>query len=170
MNSSYIYDDSGCNKFDYIYKDKFIFRKTLPNLIEIKIANLLKENTNPNIVKFYDIRDEHIDMELLETYYTNSKITPFIFTNKKLIKEQMENVKFFLQNLGIAYIDWKIDNIGFTDGTFTLFDFDMSGIFDLETKEWIIEPELGFNYKLTKRQRIKNPIDIDNKCFDNAFL
>jgi hypothetical protein len=46
----------------------------------------------------------------------------------------------------------------------------MSGIFDLETKEWIIEPELGFNYKLTKRQRIKNPIDIDNKCFDNAFL
>ena len=40
----------------------------------------------------------------------------------------MKKVKdFFLQNLGIIYIDWEQDNIGKgEDGNYKLFDFDGS--------------------------------------------
>ncbi len=91
------------------------------------------DKPNKNIVEFYNITPEFIDMELLETYQIKSSVIYTIFNDKPKIKEIMKPVKDFLQSLGIAYIDWKIDNIGISDGTYKLFDFNMCGIFDVNT-------------------------------------
>ena len=169
MNSSYIYDERGINKLDEKYEDKYFFRKTIPNLIELEIAKILKSYQHNNIVEFYNITSEFIDMELLETYETRESIVNLIYKNKPVIKEVMREVKSFLQNLGIVYIDWKIDNVGYLNNSYKLFDFDMSGIFDVNTKGWIIPPEAGFNYKTGIRRQIYDPLKLDNICFENAF-
>ena len=53
----------------------------------------------------------------------------------------MKEVKKFLQDIGFIYVDWKFDNIGKSkDGNYKLFDFDASGIINLDTNEWIVTP------------------------------
>jgi len=55
--------------------------------------------------------------------------------DKKEAINAMKKVKTFLQSLGIIYMDWKIDNVGRgKDGNYKLFDFDGSGIIDINTK------------------------------------
>lgn len=169
MKSSYIYDDKGVNPLNEKFNDKFFFRKTLPNLVEIKISKILQDLPNQNIVEFYNITSDFIDMELLETYQIKSSIICTIFNDKAKIKEIMKPVKDFLQSLGIAYIDWKIDNIGISNGSYKLFDFNMSGIFDVHSNQWIASPERGFNYKNAIRRRITEPKCIDDICFENGF-
>ena len=55
----------------------------------------------------------------------------------KYIYKKLLSVKKHLQNLGIFYIDWKIDNFGFSydHKEPKLFDFDVSSLYDKETKE-----------------------------------
>jgi serine/threonine protein kinase len=112
-----------------------IFVKKQPKFkydIEIQIGNILKSNPHPNIVLIYDVSNSEIKMELLETNIinmVNENMTKFI--------NSMIKAKEHLNKLGISYIDWKIDNVGYSAETneFKLFDFDCSGMFDIETKQ-----------------------------------
>ena len=125
---------------------------------ELKIARILQKNPHPNIVTFYNITDTHIDMEELDV------IPPF---DKIKMIEIMKNVKDFLQKLGIMYIDWKKDNIGISsDGTYKLFDFDVSGLISLKTNKWIVKPVEYWSYNQAITIGCKTPNEIDDCSFD----
>lgn len=121
------------------------------------------KNPHENIIKIYDVGVDFIDMELLNTDMSSAAMIQ--------VKNKMTEVKAHLQNLGIMYIDWKLDNIGISDdGQFKLFDFDGSGLIDIETKEWIIEPpKHWWSYNNAIKNGMKNPVDIDNYAFDIEF-
>jgi serine/threonine protein kinase len=96
-------------------------------------------------------------MELLNTNIEDTDI----------IREPMIEVKTYLQQLGIIYIDWKFANIGISDdGQLKLFDFDLSGLINVETNEWIIEPQKCWSYREAIENYNETPIDIDNYAFD----
>jgi serine/threonine protein kinase len=91
--------------------------------------------------------------------------------NKEVLVETMKKVKDFLQKLGIMYIDWKIDNIGISDdGKYKLFDFDASGIVDLNTNKWILEPANFWSYKEAKKNGRVTPQEIDDWSFNYNIL
>jgi hypothetical protein len=114
------------------------------------------KNPHPNIVKFFKITDSFVDMEELNTKDVNID---------EAIKV-MKGVKVFLQRLGIAYIDWKIDNIGKDKhGIYKLFDFDCSGIF--HKNDWLIKPVEFFNYNKAIKNGYTTPKKIDNFSFLN---
>ena len=147
---------------EILHEGKDFFRKMTNNIGEKKICELLMKNPHENIIKIYDIGKNYIDMELLETDMSLQD------TNK--IKNIMMNVKSYLQSLGIIYIDWKLDNIGISDdGKIKLFDFDVSGLIDIATKEWIIEPPKYYSYNKAIQHGMVTPIDIDNYAFDIEF-
>ncbi len=153
------------------FEDKPIFRKMTKNKKEIELCKLIMQNSYPNIITIYNIfespdltKPSYIDMEELNTNiesYSNTQI-----------KEIMLPVKSFLQGLGIMYIDWKPDNVGLAaNGQLKLFDFDCSGLIDINTNEWILPaPKLMYNYRQAINAGFTNPIDIDNYAFDNAFV
>ena len=115
-----------------------------------------------NIVKIYHIGDDYIDMELLNTDMSRE--------NMSSVKNVMMEVKTYLQNLGIIYIDWKLDNIGICENKqIRLFDFDGSGLIDIETKEWIRRAPLYWSYIEAIKNGMKTPSDIDNCAFDLEF-
>ena len=98
-------------------------------------------------------------MELLNTDMSRE--------NMSSVKNVMMEVKTYLQNLGIIYIDWKLDNIGIGENQqIRLFDFDGSGLIDIETKEWIRRPPLYWSYMEAIKNGMKTPSDIDNYAFD----
>ena len=127
-------------------------------------------NPNENIVQIYRIikpnpesKETYIDMELL-----NTKLDGISIEQIKII---MEPVKDFLHSLGIMYIDWKPDNTGIgSDGKLKLFDFDVSGLIDTTSQEWIIRaPTLYYSYKTAVSMGAKTPIEIDNLAFEFGF-
>ena len=129
---------------------------------EIQISSILIKNPFPNIVTFYEINNDYIDMEELDV---ETKLNPAKVT------ETMEKVKDFLQSLGIMYIDWKIDNIGISkDGTYKLFDFDVSGLVDLKTKDWIRKPLEYWSYNTAIENGRTTPKDIDDYSFKTMEL
>jgi len=167
---SKIYADGMITDIDETYNGKPFFRKKFNNSIpltknekisiraERKIARILQKNPHPNIVTFYDIKNTHIDMEELDVITT--------LDNTKMI-EIMKNVKDFLQNLGIMYIDWKKDNIGISnDGTYKLFDFDVSGLISLKTNKWIVKPVKYWSYTQAIKKGCETPKEIDDWSFD----
>ena len=140
-----------------------IFRKMTNNMSEKIICTLLKKNPHKNIVKIFDIKNNCIDMELLNTNINMADIY-------KIIKVMMD-VKIHLHKLGIMYIDWKLDNIGIDcNGQYKLFDFNVSGLSNVETNEWIIEPPKYWSYNKSVKNGMKNPIDIDNYAFGHLVL
>ena len=101
-------------------------------------------------------------MELLNTDMSRA--------NMSSVKNVMMEVKTYLQNLGIIYIDWKLDNIGIGENQqIRLFDFDGSGLIDIETKEWIRRAPLYWSYREAIKNGMKTPSDIDNCAFDLEF-
>ena len=59
-----------------------------------------------------------------------------------------------------------MDNIGVSDdGEIKLFDFDCSGLIDVETNKWLIEPPKYWAYKNAIKNGMKTPIEIDNYAF-----
>jgi hypothetical protein len=146
---------------DETYDGKFFFRKSLAydetGYNEFQIAKILLENPSNNIVHIYKISERFIDMELLETQ---------ILIDRS-VRLKIRKIKEFLQNLGIMYIDWKMDNFGIDgDGNLKIFDFDCSGIIDTKTNAWILRPPLYFNYKNAVDNGMKTPKEIDDYCFD----
>ena len=139
------------------------FRKMTYSKRDIAICKLLMKNPHNNIVEIYNVGkewfgDHYIDMELLNTD-TNSLTMPNI-------KEIMLNVKTYLQQIGVIYIDWKMDNMGMSkNGTLKLFDFDASGLINIETNEWIIDPPHWWSYRQAIQNGMNTPIDIDNYAF-----
>ena len=139
-----------------------IFRKETNNTKEKKICQLLKNNPHKNIITIYDITKNHIDMELLNIDIDNINI------NK--IKKVMKDVKTYMHTLGIIYIDWKLDNIGIdNNGQLKLFDFNVSGVININTNEWIIEPPKYWSYNKAINNGMKTAIDIDNYAFNIGF-
>jgi hypothetical protein len=170
---STIYDAGEISKTDLTYKGLPFFRKVFfysnppteneKRVIkaENKIVKILMKNPHPNIVNYFKVNRDFVDMEELNT--TDIHIDE--------VGEIMKNVKDFLQGLGIAYIDWKIDNIGRgKDGKYKLFDFDASGIFDTDTNEWIIEPVHFWSYENALKRGFTQPKQIDDWSFDYKIL
>ncbi len=138
--------------------DKDIFRKMSKNGKEKKICEIIMKNPHNNIVKIHDVTNNYIEMELLNTSINQEDIVN--------IENVMTEVKTYLHSLGIMYIDWKLDNIGIgDDGQYKLFDFDTSGIIDIETNEWIINPPKYWSYNEAIKNGMESPVDIDNYAF-----
>jgi len=164
---------------DVLREGKDFFRKMTDNENEIKLCEFLMKHPHENIIKIHGISKDtgvgkdtgkgtgvgkdtnavqYIDMELLDTDIEK--------VNKNQIIVAMKKVKKYLQNLGIIYIDWKPDNIGIDeDGNIKLFDFDVSGMIDTETNEWIIEPPKFHSYSVAVHNGMKTPIEIDDYAF-----
>ena len=143
---------------DELYEGQPFFRKMTTCSREINICKILQKYNHKNIVKIYQIAEDYIDMELLDVYIQNTLE----------IKDIMKCCKDDLQQLGIIYIDWKIDNIGLdADNTYKLFDFDGSGIIDILSKEWIQKPNSSFySFRKAIETGLKNPIEIDEFSFN----
>ena len=142
---------------------KPFFRKMSNHPKEIELCKLLMKHPHENIIKIYDVGNNYLDMELLNTSMDGVDMIE--------IKKVFTDVKQYLQNLGIIYIDWKLDNIGIgKDGKYKLFDFDASGLINIENNEWIIPPPPYFSYKEAIKNGIENPVDIDNYAFDIGII
>lgn len=129
---------------------------------ELDIYRLLDVSTSKScgVVDVIHINEnsvvmEHLDIDLC--YYTLTDI-----------KHQMRFVKDYLQSIGIMYIDWKPDNIGISrkDGMLKLFDFDASGVIDLQSNTWIIRPIDWYSYKNAIDAGMRTPKEIDDYVFD----
>ena len=148
---------------DYINGMPF-FRKMSRNRTELKIAKMIMDNPHPNIVTIYRIGPEYIDMELVDPYYDGDRVE---------LEDSMNKAKEHLQSLGIMYIDWKPDNTGITgdeDLIRKLFDFDVSGVIDINTKKWIDEPEAYVSYLNSTKKGLTDPYDIDNYSFEKGIV
>jgi len=135
---------------------------------EIFISKILmekqKENPHPNIVHFFNVSDDFIDMEELETSATTASDDPYEqYIPPKITQnliQDMRSAKDYLQGLGIIYFDWHIGNVGKSkNNVYKLFDFDNTGLIDLNTNEWIFKPYEKVNNKFS-------PKEIDDKQFD----
>ena len=129
---------------------------------ELDIYRLLDVSTSKScgVVDVIHINEDSVVMEHLDIdlcYYTLTDI-----------KHQMRFVKDYLQSIGIMYIDWKPDNIGISrkDGMLKLFDFDASGVIDLQSNTWIIRPIDWYSYKNAIDAGMRTPKEIDDYVFD----
>jgi hypothetical protein len=115
-SSSTIYDGSKdriidqIKKTDDTYDENLFFRKLYSkkkegNDIEKKIVEILMENPHTNIVTFYDVNKRYLDMEQLDSPHSNTEFYNNYKDETPIIINIMIDVKIFLQNLGIMYID-----------------------------------------------------------------
>ena len=126
---------------------------------ELEISRKIMNNPHKNIIKIYNVSNNYVDMELLNTNINMEDIGE--------VKKVMTEVKTYLQYLGVIYIDWKLDNIGIgEDGQYKLFDFDVSGLVNVETKKWILEPPKLYSYNQAIKNGAVTPSEIDNDAFD----
>lgn len=162
------------------YEGKPFFRKLYPTPknkmkndtrhIEKKIVEILMNNPHPNIVTFYEVNNRYLDMEVLDTPHSNPDFYDNFKDETPIIIEAMINVKYFLQQLGIMYIDWKYDNIAKgKDGNYKLFDFYSSGIVD-DKDRWKVKPPKHWSFKNAKEKHCKTPKEIDDWSFRYNIL
>ena len=166
---------------DETYNDRLFFRKLgapynskahiYSNHVEKTIIKILMEHSHPNIVTYYELSDDYITMEQVNSEKSNQLYKPM--TNEEIIETQqvMVKVKDFLQDLGIMYIDWKFDNLGKSaDGTYKLFDFDASGLIDLASNEWILKPQHYWSYNEAIKNGAITPKEIDDWSFNYNMI
>jgi len=185
MNKSTIYDmnSDSTSKTDETYDGLPFFRKYGPprtknhaysNKVERTIVKILMDHPHPNIVNYYDITDDYITMEQLFTEKSASccvGLEPTSYDDLIEIQELMEKVKIFLQGLGIMYVDWKFDNLAKSvDGVYKLFDFDASGLVDLNSQQWILEPQHYWNYNEALKNGCVTPQAIDDWGFNYNII
>lgn len=160
---TYGFDGTITRERDNLYGGQDFFKKMTVNENEILICKLLMKNPHNNIVKIYAIGKDYIDMELLNTCINSHNLIA--------IKNEIAGVKTYLQSLGIMYIDWKLDNLGIgKDKQFKLFDFDVSGLIDINTSKWLIEPPRFWAYNSAIGKGMKVPTDIDNHAIDAMIM
>ena len=141
------------------------------NNVERTIIKILMEHSHPNIVNYYELSDDYITMEQVNSEKSNPLYKPL--TNEEIIEIQqtMSKVKDFLQSLGIMYVDWKYDNLGKSlDGAYKLFDFDASGLIDLTSKEWILKPQHYWSYNEAIKNGALTPKEIDDWSFNYNMI
>ena len=185
MNTSTIYNmnSDSTEKIDETYDGIPFFRKYGPprtkshaysNMVERTIIKILMDHPHPNIVNYYDITDDYITMEQLCTEKSALcyvGLEPTSYDDLIEIQQVMEKVKDHLQGLGIMYVDWKFDNLAKSeDGTYKLFDFDASGLIDLLSKEWILEPQHYWNYNEAFKNGCITPKEIDDWGFNYNII
>jgi len=185
MNKSTIYDmnSDSASKTDETYDGLPFFRKYGPprtrnhaysNKVERTIVKILMDHPHPNIVNYYDVTDDYITMEQLCTEKSASccvGIEPTSYDDLIEIQELMVKVKTYLQGLGIMYVDWKFDNLAKSvDGTYKLFDFDASGLVDLNSQQWILEPQHYWNYNEALKNGCVTPQAIDDWGFNYNII
>ena len=141
------------------------------NNVERTIIKILMEHSHPNIVNYYELSDDYITMEQVNSEKSNPLYKPM--TNEEIIEIQqtMSKVKDFLQSLGIMYVDWKYDNLGKSlNGAYKLFDFDASGLIDLASKEWILKPQHYWSYNEAIKNGALTPKEIDDWSFNYNMI
>jgi hypothetical protein len=179
LNQSTIYypDSNSREQTDETYNGALFFRKNYgephPLLdyskhVELTIVKLLMTHPHANIVTYYKIGANHVDMEQVDS----EKLLIMTRTELNIIIEVMTKVKDFLQALGIMYIDWKFDNMGQAiDGSYKLFDFDASGLIDLLSMEWTLKPNtIYWSYKEAIKHGCKTPKEIDDWSFNYNII
>ena len=142
--------------------------------VETTIVKILMDHPHINIVNYYEISDDYITMEQV----SSAKSDPSFFEEGPLsyeeiieIQQTMRKVKDYLQSLGIMYIDWKYDNLGKSlDGNYKLFDFDASGLIDLNSQEWILKPHHYWSYNEALKNGAKTPKEIDDWSFNYNMI
>lgn len=146
-----------------LYKGQDFFRKMTKNKNEIKLCKLIQKNPHKNIVEIYNVGRNYIDMELLNTDIPAKDMSD--------VKDTMNEVKSYLQNLGVMYIDWKLDNVGISvkDGYYKLFDFDVSGLINIKTQKWKIKPPIYAAYRKAIVNGAQTPAEIDDSAFASGF-
>lgn len=123
---------------------------------EQEIIKILMNHPHTNIVSYYEVNETYVDIEMLDT--ENIEL--------KKAKREMKKAKDFLQGLGIMYMDWKPDNIGKDiHGNYKLFDFDGSGLIDVDTGKWKIKPVEFFAYRAA-REHTHYPMEMDDWAFN----
>ena len=125
------------------YPETF-FRKYTDSPVEQEIARRLKWFPHPSIVRVLDVNPEHnwIDIEYLQI---KSKV-PFY-------PQSLHDALDHFHSIGVVYIDIKPDNVGYSaaDQTHKLFDFNMSGIVDIDQpSKWFFPPDEGYLFKRAK--------------------
>ena len=113
-----------------------------PDIYRILQEQQILKKKHPNIVHVYSAYDDFVDIEL---------VRPLDVVSVETIRK-MRDVMEYLHGLGIAYIDWKPDNIGIgDDGEVKLFDFDGSGVFDTcDRYTWILKAPPMYMYRTCK--------------------
>ena len=161
-------EDGTVTNLNLLFEGKAFFRKFFLNtddnsgMIESVIVKYLKNFPHPNIVKIYRVESNFYDQEIVLPNDDN-------YVNENLI-QTMSKVKDFLQSIGVIYIDWKPDNTGIgDDGEFKLFDFNASGLWNLQSQTWIVKPPPYAFWRMATQAGNKNPIEIDNYCFKLGF-
>ena len=166
---------------DETYNGQLFFRKygapynskshIYSNHVEKTIVKILMEHPHPNTVTYYKVCDDYITMEQVSSSKSDPLYKPM--TSEEIIEAQqvMVKVKDFLQDLGIMYIDWKFDNMGKSvDGTYKLFDFDASGLIDLASKQWILEPQHFWSYNAAIKSGALTPKEVDDWSFNYNMI
>ena len=145
------------------YNNQYIFKKITKSKVELEICRLLMQYPHKNIVRIFEVGTDYVIMEQVNINLNR--------ISKDTIQTKMTIVKDHLQNLGIIYIDWKRDNIGIgIDGELILFDFDVSGLVDVNTQNWIIDAKHYYAYNHAIDDGYNTPIEIDNYAFNKYLL
>lgn len=166
------------------YNDKPFFRKNgapynsisqaYSKHVETTIVKILMDHPHINIVNYYEISDDYITMEQVSSAKSDPSFCeegPLSYEEIIEIQQIMRKVKDFLQSLGIIYIDWKYDNLGKSlDGNYKLFDFDASGLIDLNSQEWILKPHHYWSYKEAVKNGCITPKEIDDWSFNYNMI
>jgi len=175
------YDDNDITTHNIFRK---YVRKGQPGDTELTIVKKLLENPNENIIKIFSVNEEErwYETELIDTY-TNIKQRKDVEKETILFNKlaELNNARLHLHKLGIAYIDWKIDNTGLSseEGSMKikLFDFDSCGLFYSKLNTWTIKPyEYVINYLYAKEIfntyicTNSGPPEIDNFLFQNMLF
>lgn len=175
-------------KYTKKYKCKIFIKEKEFDPCDPEIAickTLLEINSKEinNIVTIYDVYPSKIILEYLPTILITenemkdvkginesnnlccSSMKQIKKMNKEVLKSSIENARVYLNDIGIVYIDYKLDNIGMdSNGNYKLFDFDASGIVNKNENKWMIEPPNYFVYKKLKQlysNTIKNKLYYD---------
>ena len=170
----YIYDiDGTVNEYENYTYNCDVFRKELDlgnigSMIEFEIASRLLKDPQQNVVKIYKVvkteRYCFIDMEKLDDTYVPYKT--YLEDFKKGLTQ--------LHSLGVAYIDIKSDNIGYSsvDKCYKIFDFDCSGLVDMENEsKWELKPFEGVMYQniCKLEESVSNLYELDNIALKKAY-
>ena len=168
-NVSTIYDDGDLTKTKETFHGKPFFRKLFfysnpPKplelyrvLAETTIVHMLMEHPHPNVVSYFRINHQYVDME---------KVSIKVASLEDVLPDMLQ-AKVFLHSLGIMYMDWKLDNIGKSRKGYKLFDFDGSGI--AVHGKWKLKPAPYWSFKEAIKQGLTDPLEMDNWSFHNCF-
>ncbi len=137
--------------------EKNISCKTINQLV----GKILLDNHHPNIAKIYNVTNDYIEMEFIDTNHID-----------QIDLRDLFEVKKYLQKLGIMLTNWNWSNIGVgSDGKVKIYNFDNAGIIDISNPDqWILEPLESKDYILAIKEGFCNPIQIDDYCFTNGLV